>query len=77
MDDALFACEALVGVQAQENPLESLPAGPWPASLETLFVHSFSKVARPTSHTYHLPTSSESLPISLSSLSSTVSTATL
>eukprot|EP00322_Chrysochromulina_rotalis_P002199 CAMPEP_0115849998 /NCGR_PEP_ID=MMETSP0287-20121206/11738_1 /TAXON_ID=412157 /ORGANISM="Chrysochromulina rotalis, Strain UIO044" /LENGTH=311 /DNA_ID=CAMNT_0003303983 /DNA_START=28 /DNA_END=963 /DNA_ORIENTATION=- len=35
---SLLSCEGLLGVQAQENQLTSLPAGKWPADLETLFV---------------------------------------
>ena len=36
---SLTGCASLVGVQAYSNPeLASLPAGPWPATLETLFV---------------------------------------
>ena len=40
MPPSLCTCAALVGVQAHENQLASLPAGPWPATLETLFVQS-------------------------------------
>jgi len=35
---SLCALKSLVGVQAQENKLEALPAGAWPAKLETLFL---------------------------------------
>jgi len=35
---SLLKCESLVGLQAQENQLASLPAGTWPASMETVFV---------------------------------------
>lgn len=35
---SLLALDTLVGVQAQENKLESLPAAAWPSKLETLFL---------------------------------------
>jgi len=35
---SLCACASLVGAQLQENELTALPEGPWPASLETLFL---------------------------------------
>jgi len=35
---SLCALASLVGVQAQENKLEALPVGAWPAKLETLFL---------------------------------------
>ena len=35
---SLAACDVLVGVQAQENQIASLPSGPWPATLETFFI---------------------------------------
>lgn len=35
---SLLACASLVGVQAQGNKLTGLPAGSWPAKLETLFL---------------------------------------
>jgi len=42
-------CPKLVGIQAQTNPLTSLPAGPWPTSLETLFVQEAKLTALPDS----------------------------
>lgn len=39
LPSSLTKCSSLVGVQAQENPaLATLPDGPWPAGLETLFI---------------------------------------
>lgn len=35
---SLLTCKKLLGVQAQGNALSALPAGAWPATLETLFV---------------------------------------
>jgi len=44
---SLLGCSALVGVQAQEMPLESLPSGAWPAGMETLFVQETKVTALP------------------------------
>ena len=39
LPSSLCKCAKLVGVQAHENPeLAALPDGPWPATLETLFI---------------------------------------
>jgi len=38
LPSSLCKCAALLGVQAQETGLTGLPDGPWPATLETLFV---------------------------------------
>ena len=35
---SLRTCSSLVGVQAQENKLATIPAGAWPPGLETLFL---------------------------------------
>lgn len=35
---SLCRCSSLVGVQAQDNKIASLPSGSWPTTLETLFV---------------------------------------
>ena len=35
---SLMSCGQLVGVQAHENQLTSVPAGAWPSTLETLFL---------------------------------------
>ena len=36
---SLAALTGLVGLQAHENKLESIPPSSWPATLETLFLH--------------------------------------
>jgi len=47
---SLTGCGALVGVQAYGNPdLATLPDGPWPATLETLFVQDTKITALPES----------------------------
>jgi Leucine-rich repeat (LRR) protein len=38
LPQSLAACPQLVGVQAQDNQLATIPAGPWPATLETVFL---------------------------------------
>lgn len=50
---SLLQCADLVGVQAQEMPLASLPSGAWPAGLETLFVQD--KLDAPISKLTKLP----------------------
>ena len=35
---SLCSCSQLVGAQLQENNLSALPEGPWPPTLETLFI---------------------------------------
>jgi Leucine-rich repeat (LRR) protein len=44
---SLLACSALVGVQAHEMPLASLPSGAWPSDLETLFVQETKLTSLP------------------------------
>jgi len=44
---SLTKCSNLVGVQAHQNPLTALPDGPWPATLETLFVQETQLTALP------------------------------
>lgn len=46
---SLTKCASLKGVQAQENNLSSLPEGPWPKTLETLFVQDNPLGALPLS----------------------------
>ena len=47
---SLTSCSKLVGVQAQSNPdLASLPAGPWPSTLETLFIQETKIASLPDS----------------------------
>jgi len=47
---SLTKCAKLVGVQVHENKeLASLPEGPWPASLETLFVQDTKITSLPQS----------------------------
>ena len=38
LPSSLRTCTSLVGVQAQENKLTTIPAGAWPSGLETLFL---------------------------------------
>lgn len=38
LPSSLCSCSALVGLQAQENALETIPNGPYPATLETVFL---------------------------------------
>ena len=45
---SLFKCTGLVGVQAQENKLETLPDGDYPADLETLFLQDNAWKALPS-----------------------------
>ena len=40
------SCPKLVGLQAQENKLASIPAGPWPSTLETLFLQDNTSLAQ-------------------------------
>lgn len=40
LPESLCSCNALVGLQAQENKLTALPESPWPQTLETLFLQS-------------------------------------
>ena len=48
LPSSLATCAGLVGVQAHANPqLERLPNGPWPSTLETLFVQETALTALP------------------------------
>uniref|UniRef100_A0A7S2CLL7 Uncharacterized protein n=1 Tax=Haptolina brevifila TaxID=156173 RepID=A0A7S2CLL7_9EUKA len=38
LPSSITSCASLKGLQAQENGLEKIPAGPWPETLETLFL---------------------------------------
>jgi len=38
LSPSLCRCSKLVGIQAQDNKIDSLPSGSWPATLETLFL---------------------------------------
>ena len=50
LPSSLTQCANLVGVQAHQNPnLASLPEGPWPVSLETLFLQETKLAALPKS----------------------------
>lgn len=52
LPSSLTSCSKLVGVQAQSNPdLATLPAGPWPATLETLFIQETKIASLPSSLT--------------------------
>jgi len=46
---SLCGLSQLVGVQAQSNPITSLPEGPWPATLETVFLQELKLTALPSS----------------------------
>ena len=45
--DSLCGCNQLVGVQLQENSISALPEGPWPTSLETIFLETNAIVSLP------------------------------
>ena len=50
LPNSLTKCASLVGVQCQTNPeLKCLPEGPWPATLETLFLQETKLGALPAS----------------------------
>jgi len=46
---SLCSCASLVGAQLQENALAELPEGPWPATLETLFLEKNQIASLPVS----------------------------
>jgi len=46
---SLFACSALIALQLHENMLTGLPDGPWPLTLESLFLDKNNIATLPVS----------------------------